>query len=357
MIEWTNEWWQDAEELDAKRWVLMGNSVARQFRGALQEQIGQKIKLDFYASSFHVEDNLLLKRLRHFFDDMPYQYEVALINLGFYKYSLSENFNEDIFQTKYEELIKYLRSKCKRCIILSGTHYEKEIDGIYICDEDINKVVEGKNEIAKRIAQELDIQYIDMYTFLKDKREIFPHRDHVHFERSADVAIAGLIVKELGYSGEQLKLKGETVIAAKTVAATIVENKESALLKKKALSDKHFEMFKLMNRWLINKQQGKELATYFEDNSYKKVAIYGMSFVGERLYDDLRNTDVQVIYAIDKCTDKVYADLEVCKLGDKLPKADVIVVTAITYYKKIVEELLKVTDIPVVSLEDIIYGL
>ena len=122
-------------------------------------------------------------------------------------------------------------------------------------------------------------------------------------------------------------------------------------------SDKHFEMFKLMNQWLVNKQQGKELVTYFKDNRYKTVAIYGMSYVGERLYDDLSNTDVKVVYAIDKCADKVYADLEIYTLEDELPQADVIIVTAITYYNEIVEELLKVTDIPLISLEDIIYGL
>lgn len=140
-------------------------------------------------------------------------------------------------------------------------------------------------------------------------------------------------------------------------AVAMAKSKEEVLVKRKEMSDKHFELFQLMNQWLINKQQGKELATYFKSYDYKKVAIYGMSYAGERLYDDLKNTGIEVVYAVDKRADKVYTDLEVYTLEEELPQADVIVVTAITYYDEIEEALREVTDIPVVSLEDIIYGL
>ncbi|MBQ9136373.1 MAG: hypothetical protein IJX66_09815 [Lachnospiraceae bacterium] len=57
-IEWTNEWWEDANNLDATRWVLIGDSVARQFRSTLQEMLAPHIKVDFFATSLIGNDLL-----------------------------------------------------------------------------------------------------------------------------------------------------------------------------------------------------------------------------------------------------------------------------------------------------------
>lgn len=135
------------------------------------------------------------------------------------------------------------------------------------------------------------------------------------------------------------------------------KKKEDILLARKKLSDKHFDLFMLMNQWMITKQQGKSIVSYFEENNYKTIAIYGMSYVGERLYDELSDSGIEVAYAIDKRADNIYMDIDFYSVEDVLPKADVIVVTAITYFDEIAEKMEEVTDIPVVSLEDIIYEL
>lgn len=140
-------------------------------------------------------------------------------------------------------------------------------------------------------------------------------------------------------------------------AVTMAKSKEDVLVKRKEMSDKHYDLFMLMNQWLITKQQGKEIITYFHENNYKKIAIYGMSFAGERLYDELQASDVEVCYAIDRRADNLYVDLDIYTLEDELPEVDVIVVTAISFFDSISDQLAEKTDVPVVSLEDIIYEL
>lgn len=49
--------------------------------------------------------------------------------------------------------------------------------------------------------------------------------------------------------------------------------------KAKTLSDKHWAMFLMMNQWIQAKQEGKSLEEYFIKNNYKKIAVYGMSYV------------------------------------------------------------------------------
>ena len=109
------------------------------------------------------------------------------------------------------------------------------------------------------------------------------------------------------------------------------------------------------SKWLTLKQQGKSLVQYFERNQYKTVAIYGMKELGERLYDELKDSDIKVLYAIDKNADAIYAEVDVLTPDDDLPEVDLIVVTPVHYFDEIEEMLADKVDCPVISIEDVVY--
>ena len=121
------------------------------------------------------------------------------------------------------------------------------------------------------------------------------------------------------------------------------------------MSDKHLSLFLMMNQWVKVKQEGKNLASYFEKNGYKKIAIYGMSYAGETLIDELKNTNIKVSYGIDKKADTIYADVDIVTMEDTLDEVDAVVVTAITFFDEIEEKLSDKVDCPILSLEDILY--
>lgn len=121
------------------------------------------------------------------------------------------------------------------------------------------------------------------------------------------------------------------------------------------LSDKHLALFLMMNQWVKVKQEGKKLSTYFEQNGYKKIAIYGMSYAGETLVDELKDTGIEIVYGIDKRADSLYADIDIISIDDLRDDVDAIVVTAITFFDEIEEMLSEKVDCPIISLEDILY--
>ena len=125
--------------------------------------------------------------------------------------------------------------------------------------------------------------------------------------------------------------------------------------KTKSMSDKHLALFLMMNQWVKVKQEGKNLADYFEKNGYKKIAVYGMSYAGETLIDELKDTDITVVYGIDQKADSIYADVDIVSMDDKLETVDAVVVTAITFFDEIEEQLSEKVDCPIISLEDILY--
>lgn len=133
--------------------------------------------------------------------------------------------------------------------------------------------------------------------------------------------------------------------------------KKDLLTKQQELAEKHLDLFLLMNQWVKNYHQGKKLSSFFQENGYHKVAIYGMSYVGERLYEELCDSDISVEYAIENNRTLIGKSLPIYGLNEELPYTDIIVVTAISYYNEIKKALCEKAAYPVVSLEDIIYEL
>lgn len=125
---------------------------------------------------------------------------------------------------------------------------------------------------------------------------------------------------------------------------------------KQKLSDKHLALFLMMNQWVKIKQEGKNLASYFEKKGYQKIAIYGMSYAGETLVEELKHSDITIKYGIDQNADKMYADFDIVSPEETLDEVDVIVVTSITFFDEIEEKLRGKTDCQIISLEDILYG-
>lgn len=122
-----------------------------------------------------------------------------------------------------------------------------------------------------------------------------------------------------------------------------------------AMSDKHLALFLMMNQWVKIKQEGKNLAEYFKKEDYKNIAVYGISYAGETLIEELKDTGIHVAYGIDKGADSIYSEVDIISPDEELPKVDAIVVTAITFFDEIEEILSKKLDCPIISLEDILY--
>ena len=134
-------------------------------------------------------------------------------------------------------------------------------------------------------------------------------------------------------------------------AVTKISNKKMAEIH--AMSEKHLSLFLLMNQWVKVKQDGKNISSYFEKHGYKKIAIYGMSYVVETLVDELKDSSIEIAYGIDQ--KEKFSYIDVISLDVPLPEVDVIVVTAITYFDEIRDNLSSKVVCPIVSLEDILH--
>lgn len=145
------------------------------------------------------------------------------------------------------------------------------------------------------------------------------------------------------------------IIGGAVGAASVAKISKGALKDSDKKVGKFKSYYNMLNQWLILKQEGKSLEKYFVDNHYNTIAIYGMGEMGNRLYDELKNTGIKVKYAVDQNAANTYSELNVIDKDDEFAEVDAIVVTAIFAYDEISEELNSKVDFPVISLEDVVY--
>ena len=132
-----------------------------------------------------------------------------------------------------------------------------------------------------------------------------------------------------------------------------------AMKRKASSNNKELDMYKrcynIMCQWMIYKQKEISLERYFVQRGYRSIAIYGIGRLGSLLYDDLKSSDIEIKYGIDLDPFCSYPGLKIIQPEDIQESVDVIVVTPVLVFDEITQKLSQITDIPVVSIEDLIY--
>ena len=79
--------------------------------------------------------------------------------------------------------------------------------------------------------------------------------------------------------------------------------------------------------------------------------------MGQFLLDELRDTNIEVLYGIDRRADKLSVEIPTVTMEEDLRPVDVCVVTAAYFFNQITEELQKKLECPIISIEDILYSI
>jgi len=135
----------------------------------------------------------------------------------------------------------------------------------------------------------------------------------------------------------------------------VMKKAEKSINRSQNTADKNLGLFLMMEQWVMVKQEGKNLASYFEAEGYQKIAVYGMNSVAGTLVRELQGSAVEIAYGIDRRTDAQCTGLDIVSPDHTLEAVDAVVVTAISFYDEIAENLSTKVNCPVISLEDLLY--
>lgn len=113
--------------------------------------------------------------------------------------------------------------------------------------------------------------------------------------------------------------------------------------------------YMFMNRWLSLKQKGICMSAFFEQKGIYSIAIYGVHYMGERLYNELKESQVEVMYAIDRNTTGRGWNIPVFHPEDMLQDVGAVVITPIFDFLEIKDMLSKKLDCPMFSIEEVLF--
>lgn len=138
------------------------------------------------------------------------------------------------------------------------------------------------------------------------------------------------------------------VVAAGTVTKRMVNSAGNEI-------NLYKNCFNIVCHWMAHKQKGITLDKYLKQKNYHSIAIYGMGTLGGLLYEDLKNSDIEIKYGIDLDSFCKYPGLNIIEPKDKFEEVDAIIVTPVLAFNAIKGTLSSKTEIPIVSIEEVIY--
>ena len=125
---------------------------------------------------------------------------------------------------------------------------------------------------------------------------------------------------------------------------------ENKLLRQRV--DRSALNYKLLTKMVtIN---NKNIAEYLKESGFRNIAIYGMSDIGSLLLNTLKQSNIKVLYTIDKRAAQILSDVPVITIEQELPQVDAIIVTAAYFYTQIKEQLKTIVKCPIISIEEVL---
>lgn len=138
------------------------------------------------------------------------------------------------------------------------------------------------------------------------------------------------------------------------ISAGLLKKKNNEIKQLKKQLQKLSWYYQMLNMWLEMKQKGKSAVTYLQKEGINSIAIYGMKELGERFYEEVKNTEIEVPCVIDQNADFILGNFKVISPDQTIPEVDAIIVTADYYFWEIKTQLEKRVCCPIYSLNGIL---
>ncbi len=123
----------------------------------------------------------------------------------------------------------------------------------------------------------------------------------------------------------------------------------------KKIADKNFDIMTILDCWMTINRNSKKISDYLYNKSIRRIAIYGMGILGRQLYEELKISDIEVCFVIDKREIEEIA-IPVFKPEENFPVVDMIIMATTDEYTEI-RRMIERNDIEIVPLAEIIYSL
>lgn len=155
--EWINIWYDQANDPNGTRILLIGDSIMVGSRKYVQQYVGNDIHVDMVATSRALDNERYKKEIMYMIDSEDYKF--IRINNGLHGFHLG---TED-YEKAYDKIISDIMEKYPDIKIKIGLTTPATVDKKPEEFAELNDTVLERNEAAKRIAGKYGIEVDDLY--------------------------------------------------------------------------------------------------------------------------------------------------------------------------------------------------
>lgn len=186
--EWTNLWWDDAENHDLPRIYLVGDSITNGYHDKVIDELGQEARITMMATSKSVDNPNFIPEMDHVYRQNGYQYNLVHFNNGLHGWHMDDT----VFENSYEKTLNHMLETYNTKIAVVLCTPTSLCDNIMVIDENRVKTIRRRNEIIQKLADKYGLAVDDLFT------PMYPHPEYhvpdgVHFTQDAQRIQAKLV--------------------------------------------------------------------------------------------------------------------------------------------------------------------
>lgn len=188
------------------------------------------------------------------------------------------------------------------------------------------------------------------------------YEDASHYRLQKRYVSKAEMIENIVYAGQAI-VQNDSIVSEerKRLATLCVKHFIDQINKRQGLGYSDYRkdcVIRLLRKLMYNKNQGRGIVDALMKMEIQTVAIYGWATVGQVLYDELKSSEIRVIYAIDKNWDSLYSEIPIVCLDKNIPDVDLIIISLVDTIDTVVEDIKQTKKrVRIVSAEELIYRL
>lgn len=164
--EWSNIWWDHAEDLCLPRVLLIGDSITQSYTNAVIENLKEIAHVDRLANSRGVNDPALYKELGYMLGE--YRYKAIHFNNGLHGWHIPD----DVYARGLTGMVQMLQRYGEGAKLIWANSTPLRVPENPSLLSKNNAMVVRRNPLAKQVMSEYGIPVNDLYSLVIDRPEL-----------------------------------------------------------------------------------------------------------------------------------------------------------------------------------------
>lgn len=189
--EWSNIWWDCADDMSLKRILLIGDSISAGYTQTVIDRLQGVMHVDRLANSRGINDPALLKELTYMLGE--YQYSAIHFNNGLHGFHIPD----EVFASSLRYMVQVLTQYGQGARLVWATATPVTVPGDpSTLDEEKNAIVLRRNALAADIMQDYKISINDLHSVAAGRPEL-SLGDGFHYKEDGYALLGEAVVKAL----------------------------------------------------------------------------------------------------------------------------------------------------------------